>query len=372
MKRVKQFRTWGIITIVATIFLIWVGGLVRATGAGMGCPDWPKCFDCWVPPTDSLGLPADYRAHYVALREKKNSRVAKTLAHLGMNDVAQKILNDSSVHDDEPFNAVKTWIEYLNRLVGVLVGFFIFITTILAWRLRQANKYPIPNTQYPNFGKRIFLLSLLGFIGVGFEGWLGSIVVSTNLMPGFITVHMIVALLVLLVLISAVLCSYQLSAISYQQKTLRPEWANGNRIGQRPILLTGIIVCVLVSAQIIMGTQVRQQVDAVAKILGENQRANWIAHLSGVYNVHKYFYYLIALATAYWFWQLRAYFNSVGGVRILSFSLVGLLLCEIIFGISMNNLGIPAILQPFHLLFGILIFSTAYTLVVRLRKNFNS
>ena len=38
-----RFRRIGLITLAAVYFLILVGGVVRASGAGMGCPDWPTC-----------------------------------------------------------------------------------------------------------------------------------------------------------------------------------------------------------------------------------------------------------------------------------------------------------------------------------------
>ena len=39
-----RYRRMAMITIAAVYFLILVGASVRASGAGMGCPDWPTCF----------------------------------------------------------------------------------------------------------------------------------------------------------------------------------------------------------------------------------------------------------------------------------------------------------------------------------------
>src|SRR5688572_594700 len=114
----RSFRRLTISTLIAVYLLILVGGIVRSTGSGMGCPDWPKCFGNWVPPTSVSELPANYKEVYSEYRHKKNIRFAKYLNALGMEETARLLLNDPSVLEENDFNPLKTWIEYGNRVVG--------------------------------------------------------------------------------------------------------------------------------------------------------------------------------------------------------------------------------------------------------------
>jgi heme a synthase len=343
IKILRRFRRWATITALATVFLIWIGGWVRSTGSGMGCPDWPKCFGVWIPPTSEAGLPADYLEKYGEQRLKKNQRVAKTLTKLGFNDLAYLIQNDPSIFVHEPFNAYKTWTEYLNRVAGVLVGFFIFLTLIFSIRTRKLDK-------------RLFWLSLFAFLGVGFEGWLGSLVVSTNLMPSFITVHMVLAMAILMALISAAIIAWVREKPAEENNLT----VSGNLIG------SGVVVCVLILIQIIIGTQVRENVDVVKAALGDNNRSEIIDNLGSVYATHRLFYYVVAAAVLFFAFILRGpskkgvSFFTVKGLRFSAILMVLSLICEVVLGISMHRFGLPPVLQPLHLLFATVLFSAAY------------
>ena len=41
---IKYFISWAKIALILVYLVIVAGALVRMTGSGMGCPDWPKCF----------------------------------------------------------------------------------------------------------------------------------------------------------------------------------------------------------------------------------------------------------------------------------------------------------------------------------------
>lgn len=54
---VKGFRRLAGVTLVATLALVAVGGLVRASDSGLGCLDsWPKCRGVWIPPAQTATL----------------------------------------------------------------------------------------------------------------------------------------------------------------------------------------------------------------------------------------------------------------------------------------------------------------------------
>ncbi|PSR56815.1 heme A synthase [Adhaeribacter arboris] len=329
----KRFRNIGVITIASVYFLILVGGVVRSTGSGMGCPDWPKCFGTWIPPTNSNQLPDDYLSVYKNKRIEKNQKLANYLKTLGFNQLASDIFSHSSQYIETEFNVTKTWIEYLNRLVGVLIGIFIFFT--LVFSLSYLKKDPV-----------IFYLAFISFILVGIQGWLGSLVVSTNLLPIMVTVHMALALVLVALLIYAVARSQK----------------DQFKLITQPIATKTYVLIILAIAlsfvQILLGTQVREMVDIIASEFGYNNRGQWISNIGSSFYIHRSFSAVVFIVNVYLCWQLYALndkrFNKlVNGILVF----VGL---EILVGVILAYFAIPAVLQPVHLVLATLLFGLQF------------
>ena len=322
------------ITLLLVYFLVFVGAFVRSVGAGMGCPDWPKCFGQWIPPTSSEQLPDNYQEVLREKREAKSLRFAKVLSSLGLDEKAESIRSFSTNLDEEVelFNSTKTWVEYINRLVGVFVGFFIFFCLLASWKFRKSQ--PI-----------IFILSVVTFILVGFQGWLGSLVVATNLFPGLITFHMFIAMLIALLLIYLYFKSkgYDVQKVKASTGLQRMRW----------LLLLSVF---LILVQVIMGTNVREQIDEIAKNFDHEFRGLWIAELNAVFFTHRSFSILILLIQLALVWYVRKLPIS-SFMYYLMMVLIGL---EVGVGASMAYFAIPAFLQPIHLLVGVALVGIQY------------
>lgn len=338
---VRRFRFFGILTVASVYILILVGGIVRSTGSGMGCPDWPKCFGSWVPPTHISQLPANYKEVYTAQRVAKNKRLAATLERLGFRQVAGDIFAHPTQYIETDFNPIKTWIEYVNRLVGALIGVFIFVTVLLA-------------VSYWRRDRPVFWLAFWSFILTGVQGWLGSLVVSTNLLPIMVTIHMGLALVIVAMLIYAV---------ERSQRTQEKETAVAVPAGLTAWLWT---IALLTFVQIVLGTQVREQVDVVASVNNYLQRSAWVEQLGDVFKVHRTFSMGLLLINLYVTYRLY----RAPGQRIqqLIVGLVSVLILEIVAGILLAYFSLPAFVQPVHLTLGTLLFGIQFLLLITYRR----
>lgn len=198
LERLTSFQKLALWTTGVTYFLILVGGLVRASGAGLGCPDWPRCFGSWIPPASPDQLPAGF--------------------------------------DPSQFNATLMWTEYLNRLLGVIVGLLIFATLVSAWRHHRRSPH-------------IMWTTLMAFLLVGFQGWLGGVVVEHELAPWIVTVHLIVALVIVSLLLYATVYAF------FANAPPNPRDVRGT------LAWSTLILLIVTLGQVTLGAQVRGSID---------------------------------------------------------------------------------------------------------------
>jgi cytochrome c oxidase assembly protein subunit 15 len=181
------FRSYSWLTVAAVFVLILLGGFVRSTGSGMGCPDWPKCFGQYIPPTSLEELPADYQHTFSEGRIKKAKKFAGLLSAFGLKQQSEALLSDPNLYEPEAFNPLKTWIEYINRLWGAITGLLALLTLITAvkWYTKD---------------KKAAIAAILGVLLIFFNAWMGSVLVATNLTSWVISLHYLLAYLAVFIL----------------------------------------------------------------------------------------------------------------------------------------------------------------------------
>jgi len=308
----------------------------------MGCPDWPKCFTRYIPPTSAADLPVDYKQKYVAIRQAKNQRFAKTLDVFGYTDLARRIREDKSILIPEEFNATKTWTEYVNRLIGAASGIFLLLTAIYSFSYRSESKL-IP------------FLSVFNLLLIGFQAWLGSIVVSTNLVAWIVTVHMLLALAILAICIT----TYHLAKVAGRPKL------NINPI-THIVTIFALVISIL---QITFGTEVREKIDAVSTRLQGGYRNEWIKNAGEIFERHRDIAVLVLLINVILYALIRRAFNRHSlQQQIMSFTFLMLAL-QIITGILLSYLSLPPYAQATHILLASLLFGAQYYLMLNLYRS---
>ncbi len=308
----KSFQRLITLSIIGTYLVILAGAIVRGTGSGLGCPDWPQCFGQWVPPMDITDLPHDYKDIYKI--------AGKTIA------------------DFDPF---KTWTEYLNRLLGVGLGMLIVGLFIHSFRLKRYER------NLPWFCGGLLFLILI-------QGGVGALVVSTHLKPFLITIHMFLAVVLLFGLLYLKKYCHDLKNTSLVLQ-----------VDPKAVFISRILV-MMTFLQVLMGTQVRQQVDHLTRDVLEAVPETVVEHLGAVFYAHRSFSIFIVAAFIYLLSYLgRSRLNR--GAFFLSWLAFLCVLGNITTGISLNYFHFPANAQPPHLFFGVMSLGFLYSLSLHLR-----
>tara|TARA_B100000029_G_scaffold489748_1_gene547814 strand:+ start:23 stop:973 length:951 start_codon:yes stop_codon:yes gene_type:complete len=155
MLTIKNFYKSSIITVILLYILVLVGGFVRITDSGDDCPDWPKCYGSWFPPLSLEDIPEHF------------------------NPTQDKVYG--------------SWIEYFNRLIGVVLGISMLITF---YKSVYVFKYD----------KIIFYGSLCSLILIVIAGWFGGQIAQNidgiNVMHQHsVSIHLYIAILTIISLV---------------------------------------------------------------------------------------------------------------------------------------------------------------------------
>jgi cytochrome c oxidase assembly protein subunit 15 len=194
------------------------------------------------------------------------------------------------------------------------------------------------------------VIAILSLILVLFQGWVGSLVVSTNLLPGFISVHMSLALL----LVALLIFSYHKSNQSSLEAT------KGFKFGV-------VLLFLLMLPQIFMGTQVRESIDLL-KADGF-MRTDWMANIHWIFYIHRSFSILLIVVTGYVLYKLYK-MNSLGHpAGLVAMAAAGLILLETAGGAVMAYFDVPAFIQPIHLLLGAMLFGLLFYLILLVKTS---
>jgi heme a synthase len=295
MRRLTRFQRLALWTTAATYLLILVGGLVRASGAGLGCPDWPRCFGSWVPPLSAAALPPQF--------------------------------------DRAQFNQALMWTEYLNRLLGVTVGLLIFSTFVVA--IRDHRRTP-----------RIVWPTTLALLLVGFEGWLGGVVVQQDLAAWIVTAHLIVALIIVSLLLYGTVFAFFLDA---GRASVRGRFA----AGRRGLAWTSFILIVVTLVQVALGTQVRERVDeALSRGVARSDALATVGEFDLWHRDASLVVFGLVLVVLLQIWQSRSLFDqraTSGPIERTAYVIAALVAGQLALGVTMAYLTLTPAAQIAHL-----------------------
>lgn len=331
-KRERGFIRWSFASIISVLLLILAGGIVRSSGSGMGCPDWPRCFNKLIPPTDISELPADYKENFLKKRLAKNNHSAGFFDWLGYHKLASEIRSDPTVYKVESFNVWNTYTEYVNRLVSVLVGILFIVTWVYSFGYLKSKP-------------GLFIIWTFGLFLIGFQGWLGSIVVSSNLFAWLITLHMLLALVILVLAIGAF------------------TWASGLKGRDDTNTPTNIFFKVfagfmifLATAQILAGTGIREQLDLIAQQLSQQHRNKWVSMVGDIFSWHIYLSLFVTVGVVILYMVLQQ--GGYQKLRMFKVAKVNLALIgiQMVTGILLAAAALPPAAQTLHIFLASLVF----------------
>ena len=330
------FKRLVVINLVLVFIVVIAGSIVRVTESGMGCPDWPKCFGAYIPPTSEDQVTwhegEDFFEGQMIIHEEKLYNAKKDLTASTSFNPAE--WEEFTKHGYATYNPVHTWIEFINRLATVALGFpvmALFALSFFYWKDRRA---------------RVYLSFAVVFL-VGFQAWLGKLVVDSNLKGQTITLHMIGVFAIIGVLL----------ILLAKARRTKEEIAFPDKLFKR---LSSVALYITV-LMVVLGTQVREQIDMIAKTTTD--RMLWIDQVDWMFITHRSLVYLVIAVNGYLLYQ--AIKNNWYKTRWIM--IAGIIIAEAVVGIILAHYGFPKAAQPLHLLLSTILFALQFDLLIQLR-----
>ncbi len=307
--RLRRLVRWNQWTLVVVLLLILAGGIVRSSGSGMGCPDWPLCFGQVIPPLVESDLPSNYQEIY---------------AERG--------------YADTRFNALKTWTEYLNRLLGAVTGLMVLVQAVLAFlllRTRSVSMAASASSGAGVSGSTAFVAALLALVLVLVQGGIGAWVVASHLQGSVVTLHLALAW---------VLMGVQVGLGVYLSGRPAQAWS----IPRSEAWAMGFWLLLLL-VQLFLGAGVREAVDAWTPVYATDVFEMRV--LGAVYLAHKNLWMLIMLGGAWLAYRLWTQCPD-GQARFWSLLAMASLTLQVMSGLWMVLGALPALPRTLHVLLG--------------------
>ena len=305
----------------------------------MGCPDWPKCFGYYIPPYEESELVFksnhDYKVNQMIILNSEKLYTAK----LDFKSSEEINLNNWILyekHNYVTYDPVHTWIEFINRLMGAVAGIFTLLMLLMSLKYFKKNK-------------SITLISLLIVLGMGFQAWLGKLVVDSNLAPYKITVHMLMALVIVALIIYLIYYSKEQENYHHDKKI-------------KYLIIFSIILTLV---QVFTGTQVREFID-IQYELSKNKEL-WLESPDLYFYFHRTFSLSVFFINIYLFYYAFRKSYNLKTISLISF----VIFLEILLGIIMYYGDFPILSQPLHLFLATILFGFQFYWSLFFIKNTN-
>jgi cytochrome c oxidase assembly protein subunit 15 len=318
------------LALVSLIVLVIAGATVRVTGSGLGCPDWPTCWGCLIPPTTADQID-----------------VAKLDLEKFKTHAARKGIDPDTITREtvlESFDPVHTWIEFTNRLASLPLGFATLLLVLFSFGSKRNKAWVVG-------------LSMFCLLDVVANAIMGAIVVRSGLQPGIITLHMALAFLLIAVLVTIIWLSL-------------PDKLDGAILSpqRNRLKIVSMIFFMCLFGEGLLGSQLREQTDELA-ITAETEegieREKWGEELAAtiIYKIHRSFSWSLLLTSGLLFyWVTRERNWQVAEPKFIFSMVVAMMLM----GVVLGHVAIYPVVQVLHVGMTAVLLAVTWHWIMRL------